>query len=91
VLLVGMQLPPNYGARYAQDFNQAFADVAKQHKVAYLPFLLEGMAEKRDLFQQDQLHPTAEAQPIILDTVWRALQPMLKRSASTQAQKAQPG
>jgi acyl-CoA thioesterase-1 len=78
VLLVGMKLPPNYGPAYGRQFEAAFATVAERHDTAYLPFLLEGMAAKRDLFQDDQLHPTAAAQPIILDHVWPALEPLLK-------------
>lgn len=78
VLLAGMHLPPNYGQRYAAEFHEAFAELAKKHKTAYLPFLLDGMATQPALFQSDQLHPTAEAQPIILDTVWTELAPMLK-------------
>lgn len=79
VLLIGMRLPPNYGGRYAGDFHAAFGELAKRHKTAYLPFLLEGVVARRDYFQDDQLHPTAEAQPIILDTVWKKLTPLLKK------------
>ena len=78
VLLVGMRLPPNYGERYTQAFAQVYVDLAREFKTALAPFLLEGVAEQRELFQADNLHPTAQAQPIILDNVWRALAPMLK-------------
>lgn len=78
VLVAGMHLPPNYGPRYADEFHAAFGDLAKRHKTAYLPFLLDGMATERSYFQADQMHPTAEAQPIILDTVWKGLEPLLK-------------
>jgi len=80
VLLAGMHLPPNYGPRYGREFHQAFADLAEQHRTAYLPFLLEGMATQTALFQSDQMHPTAEAQPIILDTVWSGLAPLLRKN-----------
>ena len=79
VLLVGMELPPNYGANYTQAFEQAFVDVALQQKIPLVPFLLAGFADRPALFQADGLHPTAEAQPLILDTVWKGLEPLLKK------------
>ena len=78
VLLVGMRLPPNYGEGYTRQFAQAYVDLAREHKTALTPFLLEGVADRRELFQADNLHPIAAAQPIILDNVWKALAPMLK-------------
>ena len=78
VLLVGMRLPPNYGASYTRQFEQAYADLARDYRTALVPFLLEGMTERRDLFQSDNIHPTAEAQPVLLDNVWKALAPMLR-------------
>jgi acyl-CoA thioesterase I len=78
VLLVGMKLPPNYGPEYTSAFERAFADLGKRHKVALLPFLLEGFAEKPDFFQPDRIHPTAEAQPLILERVWQKLAPLLR-------------
>jgi len=80
VLLVGMRLPPNYGAQYGDAFVRAFADVAREQRVPLVPFLLEGMADKRELFQEDNFHPTAEAQAVLLDNVWAKLRPMLARS-----------
>jgi acyl-CoA thioesterase-1 len=77
VLLAGMQMPPNYGPVYTRRFAETFARVAQAHKVALLPFLLEGFAERRALFQPDGLHPTADAQPLILDNVWPRLMPLL--------------
>ena len=77
VLIVGQRLPPNYGP-YAVQFHQAFADVAKDRKTALVDFLLDGVATRPELFQSDNLHPTAEAQPILLETVWRGLEPLLK-------------
>lgn len=79
VLLVGMRIPPNYGPQYTQAFHQTFIDLAKQFKVKLVPFLLENVAGKPALNQDDGIHPTAEAQPIILDTVWKSLQTMLKK------------
>ena len=78
VLLVGMRLPPNYGETYARPFAEVYADLAREYKTALVPFMLEGMSEKRELFQSDNLHPTAQAQPIILDNIWTALAPLLQ-------------
>jgi acyl-CoA thioesterase-1 len=80
VLLVGMRVPPNYGAKYVDAFVRAFQDVAREQRVPLVPFLLEGMADKRELFQDDNIHPTAEAQGVLLDNVWEKLRPMLTRS-----------
>jgi len=77
VLLAGMRLPPNYGP-YAEEFRSSFATVANGRKAALLPFLLETVASQQSLFQADNLHPTASAQPLILDHVWPALLPLLK-------------
>ena len=79
VLLVGMKLPPNYGPQYTTQFEQAFAELAKRYKVAFLPFLLEGFADKREMFQPDNIHPTAAAQPLIEERVWKALRPLLTK------------
>jgi acyl-CoA thioesterase-1 len=78
VLLVGMRVPPNYGPQYTRDFAAAFADLARERKTARVPFLLEGMAEDLRLFQPDRIHPTEDAQPLLLETVWKALRPLLK-------------
>jgi acyl-CoA thioesterase-1 len=77
VLIVGQRLPPNYGA-YAEQFHKVFAEVAKARKASLVDFLLEGIAQQPQLFQADHLHPTAEAQPRLLDNVWPALEPLLK-------------
>ena len=79
VLLVGMRLPPNYGPAYTEKFRGIFAAVARDRKLPFVPFLLDGFAEKREYFQADGFHPTAQAQPLIAATVWKALQPLLKR------------
>ena len=77
VLIVGQRLPPNYGP-YANQFHQAFGEVAKARKTAFVEFLLNGVALTPELFQPDNLHPTAAAQPRLLDNVWRGLEPLLK-------------
>lgn len=78
VLLVGMQLPPNYGMTYTEKFRAVYADLARSHAVSLVPFLLEGFADDRDLFQPDGFHPNPEAQSRVLANVWPKLQPMLK-------------
>ncbi len=79
VLVVGMRIPPNYGPKYTQAFFDSFAEVARETKAAYVPFLLEGVADRRDYFQPDQIHPTTEAQPLLLDSVWKGLEPLLRK------------
>ena len=76
VLLVGMQLPPNYGTAYVSAFQSTFGKLAKQHRVALLPFLLDGVTAAQ--FQADNLHPNADAQPLIMENVLRSLKPLLK-------------
>lgn len=82
VLLVGMRMPPNYGRAYAEDFFAAFGAVAHTEKVAHVPFLFDGFADKSELFQADHLHPTEAAQPLMLDNVWPKLRPLLLARAS---------
>jgi acyl-CoA thioesterase-1 len=77
VLLIGMRMPPNYGPAYTSGFFDLFAELAREHEAALLPFLLEPIAADRDAFLDDNLHPTAEAQPLLLDHVWPALEPLL--------------
>ncbi len=80
-LLVGMQVPPNYGADYANRFAATFASVAKSRKAALVPFLLKGVADvpnAAELFQADRIHPRAEAHPTMLANVWPELKKILK-------------
>jgi acyl-CoA thioesterase-1 len=82
VLLAGMQVPPNYGRRYGEDFAALFGQIAKAEGTALVPFLLAGVADGADptaLFQSDRIHPKAEAHPRILDNVWPVLRPLLRR------------
>jgi acyl-CoA thioesterase-1 len=72
-----MQLPPNYGTAYTRKFQGLFEEVALQQKVPLVPFMLAGFADKREYFQSDGIHPTAQAQPMILDNIWPVLRPML--------------
>lgn len=76
-LLIGMQIPPNYGRDYSTRFSALFPALAKETKAALVPFLLQGVADQPQLFQADRLHPTAEAQPALLNNVWPHLKPLL--------------
>jgi len=77
VVLVGMRLPPNYGPEYVKAFESTFPALASRFKIPLAPFLLDGVGDKPELFQPDQLHPLAAAQPRLLDNVWKALKPVL--------------
>jgi acyl-CoA thioesterase I len=77
VLLLGMQIPPNYGARYTQAFAAMYTSVAADTDAALVPFLLDGVATDAALMQGDGIHPTATAQPRLLDNVWPTLQSLL--------------
>lgn len=78
VLLLGIDVPPNYGAGYRERLRASYVDLAREHRTALVPFMLEGVALQPALMQSDGLHPTAAAQPRILDNVWPALAPLLK-------------
>lgn len=81
VLLVGMQVPPNYGADYAKRFSGLFESVAASHKAVWVPFLLKGIADDPDparWFQADRIHPLASAHPVMLDNVWSGLRKLLR-------------
>ena len=80
VLLLGMEMPPNYGAKYGQEFRDIYTSVARTEKTALLPFFLKDVADLADptqLFQSDRIHPNEEAQPIMLANVWPALEKLL--------------
>ncbi|HTL20449.1 MAG TPA: arylesterase [Steroidobacteraceae bacterium] len=78
VLLVAIRIPPNYGPRYTDEFGRAYGEIAQKYHLPLVPFLLEKVALDAALMQEDGLHPNAAAQPIILDTVWPHLKPLLK-------------
>jgi acyl-CoA thioesterase-1 len=79
VLLIGMQLPPNYGKSYIDRFAAIYATAARRYKTAFTPFFFEGFADRYELFQPDRIHPTEAAQARLLDKVWPALRPLLKQ------------
>jgi acyl-CoA thioesterase-1 len=84
VVLVGMQMPPNYGPAYTADFQATFSDLAKRHQVSLVPFFMEGIALKAELMQDDNLHPNETGQPLLLDNVWPFLEPLLQRNVNVQ-------
>lgn len=77
VLLLGIDIPPNYGEAYRRRFREVYARLAEAHEVPLLPFLLDGVALESGLMQADGIHPTAEAQARVLDNVWPLLRPLL--------------
>jgi len=79
VLLIGMRIPPNYGATYTKAFHELFGELATQHRLPLVPFFLDGIALDDSLMLEDGLHPNAAAQPRLLEMVWPKLEPLLKR------------
>jgi acyl-CoA thioesterase-1 len=79
VLLLGMRIPPNYGPEYTAEFARVYADLARDQKLPFVPFLLNGIALNPDLMQADGIHPNKAGQPKLLDAVWPALKPLLQR------------
>ena len=85
VLLVGMRMPPNYGPEYTAAFAAMYAGLASRYGTAFVPLLLEPIATDRAMFQDDNMHPTAAAQPLLLEHVWPALQPLLRTAPQAAA------
>jgi len=83
VLLLGMQMPPNLGADYVRQFARIYPDLAERYQTALLPFMLEPIAHERAAFQHDHIHPTAAAQPRLLEHIWPALRPLIGCPAQT--------
>ena len=79
VLLVGMQIPPNYGYRYTRDFQSLFEDVASHQGIAVVPSFLEEVGVQPGLMQDDGIHPNASAQPMLLDALWPFVETLLFR------------
>ena len=77
VVILGMKVPPNYGKAYGESFERLFADLARETGASLVPFFLEGIAERLDLFQADRIHPNETAQPMMLERVWPVLKGML--------------
>ncbi len=79
VLLLGMRMPPNYGLPYTEQFRLSFSDIARDKKIPLVPFLLNDIALSQSLMQDDDIHPNALGQPKLLENVWPALQPLLRK------------
>ncbi|MCG7577138.1 MULTISPECIES: arylesterase [unclassified Halomonas] len=86
VLLLGIDIPPNYGQAYRDAFTGVYHSLAQEYELSLVPFLLEDIALNQQLMQSDGIHPTADAQPIILDNVWPALEPMLEETYQASSQ-----
>jgi acyl-CoA thioesterase I len=82
VVLAGMETPTNMGADYQRRFHEVFPELAREQRVPFLPFLLEGVAGRADLNQRDGIHPTAQGARVIADHLWPVLEPMLKAQAA---------
>ena len=78
-LLVGMRMPPNYGPEYTEQFAMVFSDLARDRKLPVVPFLLTDIALSPTLLQGDDIHPNAAGQPVLLENVWPALKPLLRK------------
>lgn len=79
VLLIGMQIPPNYGLNYAKSFSQTYSDLSQAHNIKLLPFLLEKIATQPQFTLEDGLHPNSLAQPLLVNTIWPYLKSLLKK------------
>jgi acyl-CoA thioesterase-1 len=79
VMLIGMRIPPNYGRDYTEKFFGLYSKLSKEYRIPLVPFLLEGVADRPQLFQADRIHPLAEAHPVMLNNIWPQLKPLLAR------------
>ncbi|WP_291988891.1 arylesterase, partial [Luteitalea sp.] len=83
VLLLGMEAPPNFGPQYTREFRQVYTDLAAEHEVAFIPFMLEGVAGNAALNQSDGIHPNEDGTRRVADLIWQSLQPLLTRALAT--------
>jgi len=83
VLLAGMEAPPNYGPEYTVKFRQVYRDLARAHRVVFVPFLLDGVAGQSRFNQGDGIHPNVEGARLVAETIWRALRPMVDAATAT--------
>jgi len=79
VLLAGIKLPPNYGSSYLEQFESMYGDLANEFDTLLVPFFMDGVAMRPDLLQADHIHPNEKGQPVLLDNVWKVLEPKLSR------------
>ncbi len=91
VLLLGMQMPPNYGPAYTTGFQATFTELARKHGVGLVPFFLDRVALNEELMQDDALHPNAAGQSLLVDNVWPFLEPLLKRNVNVQNRPSAAG
>ena len=77
MLLIKMRLPTNYGPVYTEKFQRLYDELVREYRIASAPFVLEGIADRSELMQEDSIHPRAEAQYLMLNNVWLALRPLL--------------
>jgi len=82
VVLIGMRMPPNFGPVFDEKFRSIYTGLAKKYNTGLVPFMMEGFAQKADLFQGDGIHPLAPAQPMILNNIWPALKPLLSKPSA---------
>ena len=82
-IIVGVEIPPNYGPSYTKLFSKVFGDIATKHTTPLVPSIFQGFGYKRELFQSDGIHPVASAQSLMMETVWKGLEPVLRKSPST--------
>ena len=82
IVVAGMQMPPNVGAKYAEEFRQVFHDVAKENNATMIPFLLEGVGGLREFNQPDLIHPNPLGHKIVADVVWKTIEPLLTEDKS---------
>jgi len=87
IVLAGIRLPPNYGPVYTGAFEALYVELAERFDAALIPFFMEGVATRPSLMQDDGIHPTAEAQPLLLDNVWQALAPLLEQPAAAARER----
>ena len=78
VILAGIRIPPNYGAQYVAEFESIFPELSREYSTALVPFFMEGVALQPGMMQADGVHPSVEAQPVLLDNLWAILQPLLE-------------
>lgn len=84
VLLAGMKIPPNYGQDYTRGFEEIFFRLAEKYDTGLIPFFLENVAARRGLTQPDGIHPVGEGYAVVVETVWRYLEPLLKRQTAAR-------
>lgn len=89
VVLLGIRIPPNYGRRYTQAFEQVYRDLAKELELPWIEFFMEGVALNEALMQDDGIHPNAEAQPVLLDNAWPAISAALEAARRVEQAASQ--